>query len=364
LDGAGKCVEPPARIGPPTYKIIDLGDSVQAYAINMLGQVVGLSDSRAFIWSAGVMRDLGVALPNHNSSWAQDINNLGHIAANSGYRAYLLRDGQWTNLPGIGAYETHAYAINDSDVVAGISTPSGLSPHAVLWRNGIMIDLMAQGFEGNPSDINNAGAVAGGRSVWYDGEILDLAPLTYPNTGPKAINDHFQVTGAALIEPEDRFPHAFLWTNGSVLDAGALITPESSTGLAVNSRGDVVGHGGGCPQLTFLYREGQGSRDLLSLVASDTKWRELYPRDMNDFGQIVGYGSVDYGFNHGFFMTPIFADFNKSGETDFRDLASFTGCIASPGEEATSECIVGDVDRDGDVDLFDFLVIQRTDTPF
>ena len=72
--------------------------SSEAFAINDLGQIVGASGKRAFIWESGMMTDLNDLLVP-NAGWdylfdARDINNNGQITGtgviDGDRRAYVL----------------------------------------------------------------------------------------------------------------------------------------------------------------------------------------------------------------------------------------------------------------------------------
>lgn len=93
---------------------------------------------RAFLWEAGVLRDLG-ALVEGGSSSARDINNFGEIVGVSdtvaGYRPFLYLDGAMYLLetlidPASGWSLLRVDAINDLHQIAGTACKDGLC-HAV-----------------------------------------------------------------------------------------------------------------------------------------------------------------------------------------------------------------------------------------
>ena len=91
------------RLNIATGAMVDLGaldgHFSEAFGINDVGQVVGESGGRAFVYDDGAMRDLNTLLPA-DSGWvlrsAQDVNNLGQIVGwgtapdGIGPRAFLL----------------------------------------------------------------------------------------------------------------------------------------------------------------------------------------------------------------------------------------------------------------------------------
>ncbi len=117
-----------SEVAAQSYAITDLGtlggSGSKATAINEVGQIVGTSAlngdwvSHAFLYQAGQMIDLG-PLGGLNSE-AHDINDLGQVVGlsgtfPSGSGAFLYSDGVMTDL-GISG---HPYAINNTGEVAG-----------------------------------------------------------------------------------------------------------------------------------------------------------------------------------------------------------------------------------------------------
>jgi len=67
--------------------------SSAGYGINDLTQIVGATDTRAFIYSDGIMTDLNSDLVNSlgvTLTEARGINDSGQIVANGGGMAFLL----------------------------------------------------------------------------------------------------------------------------------------------------------------------------------------------------------------------------------------------------------------------------------
>jgi len=126
-----------------------------AYGINDVGQIVGVSaysytstgllrnpSTRSFLWSNGVMTDIGSLEPNSINTIAVDINNVGQIVGS-------------TVLPAKGSEPTRAAAF--------------------VWNNGTMTNLnLALGRDGcYPSAINDAGQIVGS----CGGQAFKLTPV-------------------------------------------------------------------------------------------------------------------------------------------------------------------------------------------
>ena len=59
------------------------------------------------------------------------------------------------------------------------------------------------------------------------------------------------------------------------------------------------------------------------------------------------------------------ADLDRDGDVDLNDFLVFQRCYSGAGSPPTPECptnIVADMDYDGDVDLSDFLILQKSFT--
>lgn len=169
-------------------------DSSHGIAINNSNVVVGKINEQPFRWADGRVLMLPTLVRRGYGS-ANAINENGLIAggceSSAGGRAVL-----WSStgallgaLPLLTGTASDAFGLNDSGDVVGYATDASGVRHAVLWRNGAVIDLGP----GSASDINNSGVVvgaSGGRGYVYqdvdgDGvpEARNLNTLLDPVTG-------------------------------------------------------------------------------------------------------------------------------------------------------------------------------------
>jgi hypothetical protein len=51
-------------------------------------------------------------------------------------------------------------------------------------------------------------------------------------------------------------------------------------------------------------------------------------------------------------------DLDEDGDVDLFDYAVFFSCVTAPGDPPEPDCSSADMDEDGDVDLLDFGVLQ------
>jgi probable HAF family extracellular repeat protein len=128
--------------------------------------------------------------------------------------------------------------------------------------------------------------------------MTDLGNLGVGGSFAYDSNDLGEVVGRA--QRDSKYYHAFLWKDGQMTDLGAIGGFGSSSAEAINNHGVVVG----LP--AFVYDPQKGMRKLRDLIAPDSGWSGLVPRDINDHGWIVGYGSFDGagGFYRAFLMIP------------------------------------------------------------
>jgi probable HAF family extracellular repeat protein len=272
------------------WTITDLGLG-SATDINNSGQIVGVSNDAAVIWSSGNMTSLGTLGGAY--SYAQGINNVGQVVGysdglgpSSDYMPFLWSNGTMTQLsqPGNGGL---ALAINDSGLVVGFSIAAA---SAAYWSNGTQ--YLFPNTYCSAHDVNNSGQIVAGAFLWDNGTAIPLNPFV----DAVAINDASQVVG---ITSDER---AALWSNGNVTDIGpALYSGSVSQIFDINNAGQVVGAGLLDNNSPYLWDNGTVI-DLNSLV-NESGWTLSKAYGINDLEYIVGEGIFN-GQMHAFLLTP------------------------------------------------------------
>ena len=172
-------------------------------------------------------------------------------------------------------------------------------------------------------DNNNVGQVVGrddpaGRGGFGDGfvwsplkcimEMIGDLPGGIVDTTARRINDHGQVVGNA--SSANGVAEAFLWdpitgTQGlGDLPGGAF----ESRAFGINDLGQVVGTGTtDAGESGFLWTESDGMVEISSLITdgSASGWVLSHPKQINNRGQIVGFGTNPSGNIEAWLATPI-----------------------------------------------------------
>jgi probable HAF family extracellular repeat protein len=151
---------------------LDGASDSTAYGISDVDEIVGEINGRAFVARLGVLEDLGV-LPGDARSSARGVNNKGQVVGTSFTATGIARAVLWDlgrmralgTLPGDAASEARAVNIH-GDVVGRSGIADLSSSRAVVWQNGVPIDLngrisVAGWLLTNATSINDIGQIVG-----------------------------------------------------------------------------------------------------------------------------------------------------------------------------------------------------------
>ena len=174
----------------------------------------------------------------------------------------------------LGGHFSEAVAVNAAGQVVGTSNINDSEFHAFLWTR-------AEGMQ-------------------------DLGSLDGCLSMATAINDLGHVIGESA-SCDGSSERAFLWTKADGMkDLGPV--PGLFGGLTgINIFNQVVG--GFCPQPcdgeehAFIWTKNTGWLDLNDLIKAESGWVLLHPYDINEWGQIAGYGLIN-DRAHAFLLTP------------------------------------------------------------
>ncbi len=305
------------------------------HALNNAGEVAGWSNTiQAYHWSDGELTGLP-PLPGGDTSRGEGIGESGAVlgSANSGTDPehaviWFPSRASWTPIDlGVGSGDLFslAQAVNSSGVICGYSDDAVFS-RAAVWdplppdSNSYQISILpalTDHFQSLANDINDDEIIVGMSANFFSvraafwtrpggvWQATDLGAL-HPNAdaGANAVNNEGTIVGWS-VSPASGMEHAVLWKEGGIVDLGR-VGEQRTYANGINNRGDVVGEywnvgfGGG-----FVREAGQSIlHDLQNLIPAGTPWTIKSAQDINDSGQITGFGEQD-GFIHSFILTPI-----------------------------------------------------------
>jgi probable HAF family extracellular repeat protein len=254
--------------------------------------------------------DLGT-LSGASSAKVADINKFGQIVGTSANHAFLWSNGVMTDLGTLGGSVSMAYSINDSGVVVGEAATSSGEMHAFVWQNGVMKDLGVAGETSAARGINSKGDIVGvayaknvrgGAVLWTGGQRQSLGDLGPSGSGSTAIsiNDKGQIAGVSSgFATNQGVVRAVVWLNGTISDLGAL-SGLHSTANAINAQALVVGWAKVADNATAAFQWQNGKMiQLASLPGSvSSLGAGTQATAMNDLGVIVGSCVTTSGDTH------------------------------------------------------------------
>jgi probable HAF family extracellular repeat protein len=168
-----------------------------SYSVNDAGRVVGVAG------------EVGVS-ESYYASWGNP-------------KAFLYSDGVMRELGTLGGAVSAAWAINNNDQIVGVAATANGTVHAFLHENNEMRDLGTLGGDNSTAiDVNDRGQVIGLSEIKYETGYVELVCFIYsdgvmkeiesPKGGylsPAAINSLGQVVGLEFDDELDSFP--FIW---------------------------------------------------------------------------------------------------------------------------------------------------------
>ncbi|HUU82364.1 MAG TPA: M1 family aminopeptidase [Phycisphaerae bacterium] len=302
--------------------VVDDDTSSVAYGINDAGWIVGQSVNsngvRAFLWLPESAYGLDPGMHELETTdcvaAAHGINDVGQVVGYAGddethYHAVLWQYDcatgglQAIDLPSLGGNRSAAWAINNSELVAGWSeeaTSNGM--RAVTWEydneteEWVIRDLSTVGLTSAAYDVNDSGQVVG-------------------QAVGQAKRWSFDVETEEWISVE--LPCSSSFRSGSVA-------------YGINNLGQAVGV---CGDHACIW-EDEVEADLNDLIPGNVTTCGLLAEawDINDAGQIVGYRDVDGQADGRVFLMTVdgSADCNTNGVLDACEIAVGTSQDCQP----------------------------------
>lgn len=302
--------------------------------VNDFGQVVGYAQngiadsfdyfglgtqSRAFLWQYGVLKDVGTL--GGNDSQAIFVNDRGQIAGVS--------------------YTSSTPATNTGFVCSQTNIPP---QDPFFWENGKMLDIGNLGGNcASPAGLNIYGQVVGNSDLadvtafphaflwsWESG-IKDLGTLGGTFAQADAVNDSGEVVGTSCTAG-DQACFAVLWKDGVITNLGNLPGDCGSSAYAINSKGQITGDSFNCvtgATRPFLWVNGH-MYGFNFVPPPGTELLFSEPASINNRGEIAGYSFLNTGFQ-AFLLVPCGTENCEDVTTD-----ASAATKANPDTAATS----------------------------
>lgn len=343
--------------GAVKYTVLDLGTLGQdskAYVVNDAGQVAGTCGNDATLFRTAANQPINPSTDNLGSLGIRTIpnaiNNAGVVVGYSSLpapapspyggpsRGFRVAPGQkvgdaGTSLGGPPSllHDCRGYGINDAGEAVGSYwyPDTGLTYYqAFRTAPGAIINPSTDDLGPFASDsatarsINNSGQIAGNfypetgpSRVFRIGPNRHFDPATddLGNLGGDALarqmNASGQIAGGSLLA--SGIQHAFRTTDTGGVDAasdlGALAAGMNSEAWGINDAGDVVGWSGtSTTSAHAIIVRGNGPMiDLNTLIDPLAGWTLCFGMDINNHGQIVGWGYHSGYGTRAYLLTPV-----------------------------------------------------------
>jgi len=323
-----------------TWSVTDLGslggNNSYAFAINNASKVTGYSYvfvsanwRHAYLWdSINGMGNIHDTTFKHSYGFAISDANPPHIAGYlepegniSEFAAFVWDSDDGTqNLGTLGGNSSQAWGVNDAGTVVGQSVNATGETRAFYWTNGGgMIDLGTLGGDHSYAfAINNADTVVGcaddnqaNRQYsfrWTSGNGMEKLK----QFGSARYSCAFAVNASGVVVGEAEITsgpiHAALWRGTNQVDDLGTLGGNASIARAINVNEEVVGASltadGNTRAFGWDDTGVAAMTDLNDLLPSGSGWVLIDAWDINDNGEIVGYGTRN-GFTCAFLLKKI-----------------------------------------------------------
>ena len=353
----------------PQYMIQDLGSlpnlpSCTGTAISQSGNVTGYcgpaggsillaADTHAFLYSKGVLNDLGATSKPTVPTGVNDSGTVVgayvviNLAQGVSVSPFLYQNGSIQTFSGIPS-NAGAFGLTNAGQSAATQVNQGgvnffvASEAFLVTPGGTAISLPpSKGMQGAAFGISPSGDWVAGASVtivastlvdlvgtlWHNGAAQGLPASTNFNyLSATGVNDSGMASGMAFtyaftsIVDANATSHAVLFANGAITDLGVLPSDKNSAALGINNSGTVVGYSTPqTPDITlffgaeletasasshaFVYTNST-LYDLNRQLVNGSGWQLASATGINNAGQIVGTGIIQQQ-QHAFLLTPV-----------------------------------------------------------
>jgi len=381
-----------------TYIVTDLGtfggELANGIDLNDHGEVTGAAETpsfstKAFLWSEGVLNDLGSLNPSGAGSTGRGVNNSGHVVGGSlapdpQFPGFSNRPAFWS--PGTGMIEM----AQDIHETSGTGQAEDINDHGVgvgTWRGRAFRWTIEDGLthlpvlpgsffqQASANAINNNGVIVGvgddstafTKPVYWtpEGTPVQLPTLGGRRGEIRGLNNHDVMVGESFINLNGP-NQATMWVDGAAIHLG---TPDDDPLLNIghaediNDDGVIVGWHSSTQHGVFQVGWVRGNdgvlRRLTNMLADNGRdgdeWLITVPIAINNAGQITGIGiltrdGVEYP-GRAFLLTPVTAndcpaDLDGDGAVGSSDLSILLGNWGASGGPAdlTGDGSVGSAD--------------------
>jgi len=295
------------------------GNCSAAYSVNSRGQVVG--------------GGLNSVPENPDFVFPINVDCPGATQV----RAFRWQDGAMQDLGTLGGNDATAMQVNEGGQIVGISytntqpndTTGFPTIHPFLWKNGAMTDLGSLGgtwaVVGALADtgwtrvLNDSGDVVGssflaGDAVqhaflWSNGTMIDLGTLGGLRSDAAALNNKRQVVGSARVSDTPLLRHAFLWEKGGMTDLGTVAPCDQSEAHSINAASQIIGRSYDCAgdfyETAVYVEKGKPMVDLNTLIDPPSPIHLDQPWNINERGEIFADGSLPDGSERAVLLVPL-----------------------------------------------------------